>query len=148
MAIYIHDARHDKAKKLLKSFLMERFELQSMILDATRSRVSIFVPHMGYVSLCQMPGQCGILMAYNIPRPTELVVRIAETTASIFQYKTLMVSHRVGAENLSCWLDAGYEPIWENNNIHSGFDITVLARDIGEQPEEFEALSNLIYNCT
>ena len=98
------------------------------------------------LSLSEMPGQCGVLIASGLPNTSNVpYTEIVEVIAAIYGYRSVMISHREGNSTLNRWLEQGYTVVWTNYNYHSGSFIQVAMKDIGEELiDKYSYIANIL----
>lgn len=93
---------------------------------------------MVYIS--ELPGSCGILVAYFLPekryvdgswiRTDIQAINVVEAIARFTKYASVMISHIADNPVLDMWMDHGYEEVHAVRNPHSGNNIVVLVREL------------------
>jgi hypothetical protein len=87
------------------------------------------------VTLSQLQGQCGVLVAYGLPHGSfadELVIAVLEA-AKFLAYNTIILSDIQGSHHLLPWVEAGFKLIERNYNAHSGNIIEIYSYKLSNE---------------
>ena len=83
------------------------------------------------VWLKDMPGQCGVLIAYYLHN-RQIEVEIVELLARLLLYRTVVVTRVYGHPDINAYIEADYETVWTSVNSHSGNDVEIRMKCVGD----------------